>query len=109
VLSHSARDIRLEFEPIVGTLGPPAAAEPMDLPPGRVGASIRGISFRGIMPPDEASRFRPDAPISRAEFAEVLCRVRALELDRAAPPALRDVTHATPFAEGIARAGAAGT
>jgi cyanophycinase len=100
---YTVLDVRVDIEPISSALEPSLATTPVDLPRGRNGTVVQAVSFRGIMPADAAKRFRPGDPLTRAEFANVLCQVLALETDRAALPALADVTPSTPYGEEISR------
>jgi cyanophycinase len=105
---YTAIDVRVDIEPISSTLEPSEATTPVDLPRGRSGAVVQAISFRGIMPADAARRFRPDDPLTRAEFANVLCHALALEPGPAALPALTDVIPSASYSEAISRVVATG-
>jgi cyanophycinase len=103
LFGYTVLDVRVDIEPISSALEPSSTTTPVDLPRCRNGTVVQTVTFRGIMPTDAAKRFRPGDPLTRAEFANVLCHVLALETDRAALPALTDVTPSTPYTEEISR------
>jgi cyanophycinase len=103
LIGYTVLDVRVNIEPISSSLEPSSTTTPVDLPRGRNGTVVQAVSFRGIMPADAAKRFRPGDPLTRAEFANVLCHLLVLETDRAALPALTDVTPSTPYCEEISR------
>jgi cyanophycinase len=100
---YTVLDVRVDIEPISSALEPSSMTTPVDLPRCRNGTIVQAVSFRGILPADAAKRFRPGDPLTRAEFANVLCRVLALETDRAALPALTDMTPSMPYHDDISR------
>jgi cyanophycinase len=101
--SYTVLNVRVDIEPISSALEPSTTITPVDLPRGRIGTMVQAVCFRGIMPADAAKRFRPGDRLTRAEFANVLCHVLALETDRAALPAMTDVTPSIPYSEEICR------
>jgi cyanophycinase len=103
LFGYTVLDVRVDLEPISSALEPSSTITPVDLPRGWNGTVVQAVAFRGIMPPDAAKRFRPGDPLTRAEFANILCHVLALETDPAALPALVDVTPTTSFCEEIFR------
>lgn len=103
LFGYTVLDVRVDIDPISSALEPSSTTTPVDLPRGRNGTVVQAVSFRGIMPADAAKRFRPGDPLTRAEFANVLCHVLALKIDRAALPALTDVTPSVPHYEEISR------
>jgi cyanophycinase len=103
LFGYTVLDVRVDIEPISSALQPSSTITPVDLPRGRNGTVVQAVCFRGIMTADTSKRFRPGDPLTRAEFANVLCHVLALETDRATLPALTDVTPSDPHYEEIAR------
>jgi cyanophycinase len=103
LFGYTVLDVQVDIEPISSALEPSSTTTPVDLPRGRNGMVVQAVCFRGIMPADAAKRFRPGDPLTRAEFANVLCHVLALETNRAALPAMTDVTPSTLHHEEIAR------
>jgi cyanophycinase len=77
--NHAIQDAALDIEPVVSTLQPPEAVLPVDLTGGPAVAACKAVWFRGVMLADEQRRFRPDAPLTRADLATAIAQ--AVHLD----------------------------
>ena len=100
--SYSVVGVRLNIDPVVMTLKPPHTSLPLDLPDGPSRKPIEALLYRGILLADEQHRFRPDKPITRAEFANAICQTLHLEPRRHDPPRITDVPPESPDADEIA-------
>ncbi len=94
--------VELDIEPIVHGLLPPESAAPVDLPAGRAGAACRALWFRGLLLADGQRRFRPDAPLTRADFATALAGAVRLVPPEGQPRLPPDVPETAPWAEDVA-------
>ena len=72
--TYSLLEILMDISPIAGGLRPSATQVPRDLPGGETGGVLTSIAFRGLMPANGDHLFRPDASITRLEFACALAR-----------------------------------
>jgi cyanophycinase len=80
IVNHSIQDAALDIEPVVSTLQPPEAVQPVDLTSaGPAAAACKALWFRGVMLADEQRRFRPDAPLTRVDLATAIAQ--AVHLD----------------------------
>ncbi len=100
--SYSIVGVRLNIDPVVMTLKPSHTSLPLDLPDGPSRKPIEALLYRGILLADEQHRFRPDNPITRAEFANAICQTIHLEPRRHDPPRITDVPPESPNADEIA-------
>ncbi len=99
--------LRLDVEPVTGTLEPAESGRPRDLAGSRTPAAIEALVFRDIMRLGLDGTFRPAEHLTRAEFADVLAR--AANLWRREPGVrIRDVPADAPYAADVAAAVAAG-
>jgi hypothetical protein len=102
--SHAIQDVEATIEPILANLRSPESALPVDLPQGEAAAAWRALWFRGIMLADEERRLRPDAPLTRAEFAVALAHAVHLLPPIAASPIAPDVPEEAEWSEDVAKA-----
>lgn len=72
--TYSLLDIQLDVSPIAGALQPSATEVPRDLPSDEARGALTAVAFRGLISADSQHPFRPDAPITRGEFACALAR-----------------------------------
>ena len=72
--TYSLLDIQLDISPISSGLKPSATQVPVDLPDDDRRTALAAVAFRGLMPANIEHPFRPDAPITRGEFASALAR-----------------------------------
>lgn len=101
-------DVRMDIWPIANGLNPSHENVPHDLPEGSSANAVTAVAFRGIIPADRDGSFRPDATMSRREFASALARSAHLQ---AAPDdfvAMADVDIETLEGDEILRVVAAG-
>lgn len=102
ISSTTVIGVNLNIEPVTLTLEPPQKGLPVDLPEGPSRKSIETSVFRGILLCDDKRCFRPNEPISRAEFASALAHTLRLEPARRDPPRITDVPPTSPWADDIA-------
>ena len=78
---RAIQNAELDIEPIVNTFQPPERSLPVDLPSGPAATACKAVWFRGVMLADEQRRFRPNAPLTRADLATAIAE--AVHLDAA--------------------------
>ena len=71
---YTVTDVRLDISPIANGLKPSHQHVPCDLPDGPQRGALVAVAFRGLLAADGTGRFRPEAPITRGEFAMSLAR-----------------------------------
>lgn len=99
--------LRLDVEPVTSALEPAESCRPSDLATATMPEAIEALVFRDIMRADGDGTFRPAAPLTRAEFADVLAR--AANLWRRDPGVtIADVPADAPYAGDVLAAVSAG-
>lgn len=104
--TYTVLNVRLDISPIAGGLKPAETQMPRDLPEGSQARKLAAVAFRGLLPANSALEFRPDAVITRGEFAHALAR--SVHLPAAPEGGIIDVERDTLEGEEIARVIAAG-
>lgn len=101
--SNTVLGVRLDVEPIIGTLESPARRLPKDLPqPPADGTALAALYHRGILLADDDGRLRPEAAMTRGELAGAIAQTLCLEPPRSGGPHIEDLTDDAPFAAEIA-------
>jgi cyanophycinase len=72
--TYSLLDVQLDISPIASGLKPAETQVPQDLPSDETQAALTAVAFRGLLTANSDRKFRPDAPITRLEFASALAR-----------------------------------
>lgn len=72
--AYTLLDVRLDISPIAGGLKPAETQIPRDLPEGLLRGPLCAVAFRGLLPTTASLEFRPDALVTRGEFAQALAR-----------------------------------
>ncbi|MDX1925540.1 MAG: cyanophycinase [Pirellulaceae bacterium] len=72
--TYSLLDVQLDVSPIAGGLKPAETQVPRDLPSDETQAALTAVAFRGLLTANSDRKFRPDAAITRLEFASALAR-----------------------------------
>lgn len=108
VWAYSLIGIGLDISPIANGLKPAATQAPRDIENDQQRARLAAIAFRGLMPVNEALAFRPEAAITRAEFAHALARSTHLPGDYLTPMRIKDIDPTTELGDEIVRVVAAG-
>jgi cyanophycinase len=72
--TYSLLDIHLDISPIANGLKSSATQTPRDLPEGEARSALSAVAFRGLLPANSEHQFRPNASITRGEFASALAR-----------------------------------
>jgi cyanophycinase len=106
--AYSLLDVRLDILPIADGLKPAETQLPRDLPEGPERGALAAIAFRGLLPANDSREFRPQAPISRGEFALALARSTHLTAAAENVSPLSDVDTQTLEGDEILRVVAAG-
>jgi len=106
--TYSVIGVQLDIVPIAAKLQPAETQQPVDLPPGALRNVLNAVAFRGLLPADAERRFRPDALLTRAEFASALARSTHLTAPAATTPAMRDVDASSYEGDEILRVVSAG-
>lgn len=103
VTARAIEGVELTIEPVVGALLPPASALPVDIPSGAAGMACQAVWFRGLLLADDHRRFRPDAPLTRADLATALAGAVHLVPPAGQPRLPLDVSETAPWADDIAK------
>ena len=93
--TYSLLDVQLDISPIAGGLKPSTTQVPKDLPQGETKAVLTAVAFRGLMTANSDRLFRPEAPITRMEFACALARSVHLPSPPPNSIAIRDIDQDT--------------
>jgi hypothetical protein len=89
--AYSVLDVRLDIVPIANGLRDAAKQIPLDLPEGPQRAVLSAVAFRGLLTANDRLEFRPNAAITRREFACALARSTHLNAPLPPVPTIDDV------------------
>ena len=106
--SYAALDVRVDVRPVALTLEPSPAAISTDPAAASGNRAVEAIVFRGILPTDPNGRFHPSDPLTRAEFADALVELTAVERKAVGVPSISDVGREHRYADEIITVVAAG-
>lgn len=99
--TYSVLDLQLDIAPIAGGLKPSSTQVPRDLPQDDTKTAMAAVAFRGLIPANRELKFRPEAPMTRLEFASALARSAHLPSPNPSSVQIRDVAMDTDDIEEV--------